>query len=359
MMNRFNLIKDDKNKNKSGIPIPEWWKSKEEQIQRFLDKEVVEGQIRQLSLSPGGRKVRMVTYGASEPELKGPANFNSALGAVSTDAYYRRDLRKRPVLIILAGVHGQEVEGMMGTVSLIKLMETGKDLIGREQTTLLEKLKMLRLIIIPIANPDGRARVPYDGWIGVEGEELSIWGVGTKKNGDIYWWPHCKAVHPMKGDVGILGGYFDDAGINMMHDEWPSPMSPTTKALLELVGNEGPDMIINLHGHGNDAQILKTCYIPALVKNKLDRFQDELCLKFADKKYPFINWCINDEDGCEGMVPPAFNLDSMLYHVGADMSFTYENPHGIIMNKHEYSYKDFIDMHHILFETAADFCIHK
>ena len=142
----------------SVVPIPAWWISRLEQIQDFLDAEVDPLQLRTLATSPGSRSVRYVTCGQSEPHLHGLANFNSALGASDPNAYCRRGERRQPVLVVLAGVHGAEVEGMMAALSAISIVETGVDLAGNDQAPLAEKLRRLRLIVIPLANPDGRAR---------------------------------------------------------------------------------------------------------------------------------------------------------------------------------------------------------
>ena len=346
---------------KSQIPVPDWWRSREDQIQDFIDNKVAIGKVQVLAKSPGGRKVRSVSYGDPEPELRGTANFNSALGAGNPGAYYRRGpgVRERPVLVLLAGVHGQEMEAMMGIVSIINLMETGMDLIGKEHPSLLSKLQRLRLIVIPIANPDGRARVPYEGWCGLPVEEMTRWGTGTKKNGDLYGWPQCKAVHPMKGDVGILGGYFDDDGVNIFQDQWFSPMSPVTGALLRLAHNEGPDMLINLHGHGNDPEVLPTNYVPFSAKRKLEKFAQFYYRNLMKIGYPFhLSQLFSFGGDDPAKSPPPFNFDSMLFHTGVDLSFTHECPGGFInYGFYEYKYEDFLNIHHVLFETAADYLL--
>ena len=149
------------------VPIPSWWRSKESEIQDFLNQTVRRGQTVELARSPGGRPVRAVIYGKQDLSLRGTANHNSALGAGRSDAYWRRSQRRAPTLFILAGMHGHEVEGMIGALSVMRLMEEGVDLEGNAQPDLLEKLQATRLIVIPLANPDGRARVPYDGWGGI------------------------------------------------------------------------------------------------------------------------------------------------------------------------------------------------
>ena len=351
---------------KSGIPVPEWWESTEEQIQAVIDNEVHKGQTRLLAVSPGGREIKAVYYGEAEPELKGTANFNSAIAAGSPDYFFRRGLRKRPVLVLLAGVHGQELEGMVGAVSVLKLMETGKDLMGMEQPSLLSKLEKLRLVVIPIANPDGRARVPYDGWVGLPYMEMTKYGQGTRLNGKLYGWPYCKAVHPMVGDVGILGGYFDDAGINIQKDDYALPMSPVTRAVLELVRDEGPDMLINIHGHEYDPCILPVPYIPDAAKKELLMFYNRFYATLKKKGYTGREFDILGSGGLDGEAIPSFDLDSMLYHTGAGTCFTFESPHGCsdmrkqdhtVYEKNPYNYDDILKIYHLLIEDAADFLL--
>lgn len=337
--------------------IPGWWISSNKGIQEFIETKVTRGKVGVLAVSPGKRNILSVTYGNEEPELKGTANFNSAIGSGNPDAYIRRGpgVRKHPVMIVVAGMHGQEVEGMVSALSLVSVMETGKDLSGREQPELYRKLENFRLIIIPVANPDGRERVPYDGWVGVNVEEMTKYGQGTRRNGELYRWRGSKAVHPMRGDVGILGGYFDDNGVNMMHDDWASPMSETTKALLKLTAAEGPDILLNLHSHSHDPSVLPPAYIPVTARLGLIRFRKLLYAKLESAGYICEKLPISFTDGMEGQIPPAFNLTSMLYHVGADISVTFETPHGVIEGEHPYGYDDILKIHNILFDSAADF----
>lgn len=344
---------------KSDIPVPEWWKTRVEDIQNFIDSKVTKGTVNILSVSPGNRKVYSITYGEAEPELKGTANFGSALGAGNPDAYYKRGKRKRPVLVILAGVHGAEVEGIAAAVSIVSLMETGKDLEGKEQPALLERLGKFRLIVVPMANPDGRVRIPYDGWVGLPMEEMTLYSQGTRKNGELYRYPGCKTVHPMAGDVGLLGGYFDDAGVNLMHDQWHSPMSGTTSALLQLVADEGPDMLLNLHSAGHDPGVCPERYIPFSVKERLSRLIGRYEKAFHDSGVPYAKNqpAMAGEDGHDGLVPPSFNLNSMFYHTGAELCCVFESPDGNTDHYRSYSYSDFLVIHHLLIRTTCEYLI--
>ena len=338
----------------SDTAIPGWWASREDQIQAALANDVTIGEVERIAVSPGGRAVCSATYGEPEPDLRGRANWNSALGAQDPDAYWRRSQRRRPVLIILAGVHGAEVEGMVACLSILRIMETGQDITGQAQPTIADKLRRLRLIVMPVGNPDGRARVPYDGWVGLPTEEMHRVGQGTRRDDSLYGWPDCKATHPMRGDVGFLGGYFDDAGVNLMHDEWTAPVSPTTPAILSLVRNEGPDMFINLHSHINPPAVLSCAYIPMTAKQRLADFARDYYARLTTIGLVHGPTPAVAPDGDKGAPPPPFNLTSMAWQTGAATAITFECPHGFDDAPTAYSYQDTLTIHHTLIETAAD-----
>lgn len=345
------------------IAIPSWWKSREDQLQNLINHNVKKGEIRDLAVSPGGRTVKAVFYGEQELELKGTANYNSAVAAGDSEYYYRRKERKMPVLMILAGVHGQELESMVFASSLIRLMETGKNALGQQNSLLREKLEQLRLIIIPVANPDGRARVPYDGWVGLPEREMTKYGQGTRKDGELYGWPLCKTVHPMRGDVGILGGYFDDAGINMEHDEWSSPMSDVTKAILTLAADEAPDILINMHSHNWDSSILPISYVSQKLREELANLESNYKEALMENGYGYRDLNILD-----GENSGSFDLTSILNHVCGGICFCFECPHGCANIrrsdnkpglKSNYGYEDIMKVEELLVNCTADYLLNR
>jgi hypothetical protein len=341
----------------SPVPVPDWWISEVGMIERELQDRVTAGERKQLSESPGGRPVYAVYYGTPEPEWQGTANFNSALGAKNPDAYYKRSKRVRPVLCIIGGIHGHEVEGMVSALSVIRILEEGLDLSGVPQPELAAKLKSLRVIVVPLANPDGRARVPYLGWSGIPQDEMTRWGQGTRKNGDLYRWQPCKEVHPMKGDVGLLGGYFDDNGVNMMHDDWADPMSETTRSLMRLVAAEGPDCLINLHSYSSPPGVLPVAYIPEEQKRRINAFAIRLNRRISERGHAYAKLPdeLNLKASPDEISQPALNLQSMFYHLGADLPILFESPHGVVSpTAAPFAYEAILDVHHQLFEQAAD-----
>ena len=75
-------------------------------------------------------------------------------------AYYGPDFEKK-VYLAMASIHGGELEGIVGLVNLVSVLETGKDLRGRPWPGIVAAAGRIdRLIVIPIVNVDGRARVP-------------------------------------------------------------------------------------------------------------------------------------------------------------------------------------------------------
>src|SRR5690554_2623360 len=212
--------------------LPSFYKGKLSDIDEEL-KNVRKGEVKAIAISPGGLPVYAVYYGEKE-DLKSQANYNSALGARNPAYFARKDKNTKPVIYFLGPVHGQEAEGVVGLMNLIHLMETGKDHRGREWKNLKNKLDQCRVIIIPNGNPDGRRRVPYDSFVGLPVEIMTKYGQGTRLAGTSWGWPGSKSLHPMKGDVGILGGYYNDAGINIMHDDFFSPMTAETRAILDV-----------------------------------------------------------------------------------------------------------------------------
>ena len=64
-----------------------------------------------------------------------------------------------------------------------------------------------------------------------------------------------------------------------------------------------------------------------------------------------------DEDGPAGAVPCALNLTIMAWHAGAAVSMTIECPHGMADGKVQFDYPEILEIHHVLFETVADYLL--
>ena len=229
--------------------IPEFWKNTLEEISYVLDNVVKRGLVKVIGTSAGGRPIHAVFYGNSR-QGKGTSTFSGSIGFGDVRAYRGPD-HDKTVYLGMSAVHGGEFEGIVGVMNLIYILETGKDLQGRKWPEITAVAKKLdRLILIPVMNPDGRARIP----IRME----SHWGdsyivheflnTGGYADGTIIGWPQVKEFIPMDfKDFGFPGGYPNDAGVNIMHDDFFGNIQPETQALFDLVASEKPDLIINMH----------------------------------------------------------------------------------------------------------------
>jgi hypothetical protein len=311
------------------MPLPDFWKSRIEDIDACLAG-VRKGRVEQIATSPGGRNVSLVSFGR-RGDLDSLATYNSACGAGNPAWYARKPAGTPPTVVLLGPVHGHEVEGVVGLVNLINIVETGSDLRGKPWSALAEAFGRCHVLIVPCANPDGRARCEVDSFVGADHDFMAHWGQGSRADGTDYGWPAVKTRMPMTGDVGLLGGYHNDDGINFMHDNFFAPMAEETAALLRVASAEAPDYICGLHSHGWQPRPLPVAWVPRFIKDKLHRFKERLADRYEAAGLPFRRDDRAWVEAVEGAASPApsFNLVSALHHACGAMSFCFECPHGI------------------------------
>jgi len=280
-----------------------------------------------IAVTPGGRPIHLVAYGRRD-ETPHLANYNSAIGGHDPAAYMDKPTRTKPVIFFVGPVHGHEVEALTGLVNLIEVMETGKDLRGRDQAVLRQLGDRCRLLIVPAGNPDGTARFEPRTLQGMDGDDLRFWGQGTWKDDTLCGWPACKRRHPMAGDnIGFLGCYFDDAGINPMHDEFFAPMGTEAPAILKVAREEGPDLVVSLHSHEPAPALLRPAYVPLEVQQDISSLAEKYYALLDKRNLPHDSPFEARPEG--GKNPSSFNLTSALYHICGAGSFTFECPHGL------------------------------
>lgn len=323
---------------------------------------IEKGRKEVLTISPGGLPVYAVYYGEKE-DPGTEANYNSAVAAREPSRYARKDSTTKPVVFFLGPVHGQEMEGLVGLINLIHIAETGKDYRGREWNQLKDKLEQCRIIIIPCGNPDGRKRCPYDSFVGLPTEIMTKYGQGIRKDGSFWGWPGAKAQHPMKEDVGILGAYFNNEGINLMHDDFFAPMAAETEAILQVARTEAPDLTVSLHSHENRPRILQAAYEPWFMKQRLDQLIRRVNQKYLDSGLPGVpaDW-LGGPEVEDRTFPPrsSFNLISALHHVSGTMAFTFECSHGSVSDRFPepfVTHEDILDIQLILYEEMLSFVL--
>ena len=229
--------------------IPSFWLSTVDEVTEFLYNYVEKGQIKIIGTSSGGRHIRAVTYG--KPRIgEGTTTFSGSLGFRDVQAYRGPDHEKK-VYLGMAAVHGGEFEGIVGMVNLISVLETGKDLRGKKWPEINEVANQLdRIILIPMVNPDGRARIPLrmEKYTKTDHTIHEYLNTGGYPDGTIIGWPQVKEFIPLDfGRPLFPGGYPNDAGVNIQHDDFFGNRQLETQALFDLTERERPDLIINMH----------------------------------------------------------------------------------------------------------------
>ncbi len=308
-----------------GRELPPFWIGDVKDLGKRFER-LKRGSVKMIAKSPGGRPLHLITYGERE-KVTAQANFNSAVGAREPAAYMNKQARKKPVIFFIGPVHGHEVEALTGLVNLIEVMETGRDLAGRAQAELQKLGDECRLLILPAGNPDGIARFAPRSLNGMKLRDIRFWGQGTWADQTLCGWPESKRLHPMTPDkVGFLGCYFNDAGVNPMHDEFFAPFSSEAPAILKIAQREGPDLAVSLHSHGNPPAVLRPAYMPLEVQDDVSSLA-RLYYQLLDKKsLPHARAFSSRAES--GRPPAPFNLTSAVYHVSGARTFTHECPHG-------------------------------
>ena len=321
-------------------------------------RQVKKGELRVLTKSAGKRDIYLVTYGEKQ-DWKSDANYNSATAGNAPAAYARKDGTHKPVVFLLGPVHGGEFEGVVGLINLLRIAETGRDWRDREWPELFRNFARCRVLIVPSANPDGRARCRFDSWVGEELDTNERAEMGTKPDGSNYQWPGVKRIHPMRGvAVGTLGAYFNDDGVNLMHDEWFDLMAAETRAYLKLAREEAPDFIVSLHSHASHPSVEPTAYVTRVTKELIQKFGDRLQKRYADAGLPHRSGGPEPKEDGATFPPPSFNLCSALHHACGAVSFVYECCVGVKTNPYPtLTHEQILDLQLLMYEELFRFAV--
>ena len=167
----------------------------------------------------------------------------------------------------------------------------------------------------------------------------------------------------MKGNVGILGAYFNDDGINMMHDDFFSPMAVETEAILDIARSEVPDMTVSLHSHENLPRIIPAYYVPWFMKERIATLTMRVNSRYEKAKLAYVrgDW-ISEFSVEDEKFPPhtSFNLISALHHLSGTMAFTFECSHGSVTEAAPepfVTHDDILDIQLNLYEEMLDYLL--
>lgn len=346
---------------KARIPkrdLPAFWAGSPESVITGIEK-VKRGQVTEITRSPGGRSLFLVAYGKPDP-VSPRANYGSAVGAWNREAYFDKAAREKPIVLFVGPVHGQETEGLTGLMNLIAVMETGRDIAGRDRQGLKALGDRCRLLIIPSGNPDGLARFEPRSLKDMEFDDLRFWGQGTWKDDTLCGCPECYVPHPITdAEIGFLGAYFNDEGINPMEDELFAPMGPESQAILRVAQRWGPDLAVSLHSHDGAPKTHRPPYVPRTAQDAVWALSNRLYDKLRERNLPVeeIDWktCLD-----EGTVEDRQSLDivSALYHISGAASFVFECPHGL-REKCPVSFEQILEIQFELYEAMLEFVLRR
>ncbi len=331
-------------RNPSFFEAPDFWKSDWDDVNAYLDALKI-GCVWELGRSEGGRPIRGVAYGEKEP-IKRTATYSSAAAAGHPESFFDPTKREKPVLVILSTIHGGEVEGCVTCLNFANVMETGADLRGRQWDTLREAASAMRVVLVPLAQPDGRVRSAVKNQIGATVDDLYYYGQGVKKNGEILRWPECKRMQPIPLDeMEFLGGYYNDAGVNIQHDDFFAPqLAPETRALINLVRDETPNCFMTLHSCGSGPFFTgPDNFIPQAYQYR----QAQIAAVVTDR---------HRRDGLRpGGGPKAgptggFYFQTALHHTSGALPLLFEFPHGLEMKP--FTFDEILDIGLSMFEEV-------
>ena len=322
---------------------PYFWKTTIDEMNDTISL-VKKGTVSVLAKSAGGREIPAVTYGGRE-YFNRTANYNSACGA-KDPVFYADKKGKKNTVLIAGGIHATEFEGISSCLNLIKLIETGTDYLGVKHA-FADDINV-RLIIIPIMNADGRARQPVDTLLGLSKEQSEEYTLAKWNDGRVCHWPECKAFHPLPlSEMAHVGGYYNDNGVNFMHDDFFGEMQPETKALLKLVSDEAPDFTLLLHSGGDmPSTMLQPSYVPTYIAEKL--YELSVRVKIAADARGLRAGIDNFADRRFSYPTHSLNLTSAIHHNCGGVATTYESE----SIASEDMYEKILRMHYTLFEET-------
>lgn len=304
--------------------LADYWISRPAEVESFLKEKVKKGVLAQIGLSAGGRPIWSVSYGLHRRK-EGTTNFAAASGAKHTDSFYGLPSLNHPVQLVVCGTHGAEMEGVVGAINLIHIFETGVDLRGQTWPDLYALGTQMRVIIIPLHNPDGRERVEPASLVGMHFQQFRYWAQGQWSDGRLIGYPECKRHQPINpDDADFLGGYPNDDGFNIMHDVVMSgPLTSEARALFRLLEEERPDCVVHVHSCGSGPYIIgPSRFVTEKHKSQHIKIQQRMYEMWKGRQLRPTKPNTNSNRGI-------INLNEASFFACGSLSMIMEGPHGL------------------------------
>ena len=236
----------------------------------------------------------------------------------------------------------------------MNILETGEDLKGEAWPVIAEEAAKLRLVIVPCANPDGRARIPKDDPTVWTHEETIYYSHGRYKSGELAHWPGSKAPLPAREeDYEFLGGYFNDARVIPDHGYFLGPeLGPEAHALVQLALDEHADLVLDLHScESGPFLIVGNPCLPEALREAQHRIDGAFRQKLRERILGAKPWTVTGNN-------QAVALRELYWHVAGAQPLIFEAPNGM----HEgniWSHAQIVDMYLTLFEVLVVIGTHE
>ena len=301
-------------------PKPEFWQVRPDEVIKAC-KAVRNGRVEVIAKTPLGYPVYAVFFGDFS-EAAPQTNWSAGNSSSTKDAYLGDAPRDKQTILFVAGVHGSEPENVAAAVNMISLLDTGKDLLGREDKEFLELASKYRIIIMPCVNMDGRLISP-DHFRNQPFEVFRAASQGTWKDGSLIGWKGSKMWFPLPLDkVQHPGGYPNSKGYNIQHDAAPGDMKTAEAiAIMKLMARWRVDFQLN----GHSCQFAPSVIYPSQVETDAHVKRGfDLCAKINEA---FFDAGLRPNKGQKGKTSTTMNITNLTNWCSGGLGITLENNH--------------------------------
>ena len=279
---------------------PDFWVGGLDECHEFI-RNLPGVEIIELGTSAGGRPILAAAWGEREPIERTSTSLCSSVAALGSEAwsvdnfyppsFFGAKKREKPVLVFQGNIHGSEISGTVAAMNLLNLLAHGIDLRGQKHDKLLEEARKMRIVVIPHANPDGRARwEPAKHLLAVSHETAQRVTQGWLPDGSPLTWPACKQYFPIP-EGGIPGAYYNDAGVNLVIDRFlDGDRQPETDALLKFFLGEMPDAVIMAHCDAGTLLSSPPGYVPEEIQGVTFRMAGAIAHEIRKRRLPIFSY---------------------------------------------------------------------
>jgi len=282
------------------ISTPEFWPATFDRFDEILSS-AVHCQVEHIGTSAGGRAIHGVTY---------------------------RGRSGAPTVGLVGGMHGHEPQGPATCCNVISVLGYGRDLKG---TAWPEMVDDLNYVIVPVLNPDARARMP-NSFVGLAVQDIKHYDAGMTLEG-VRHEPGNEDCDPAQ--MMVLGGLFNDAGQHVNRETDPDNIrSPEIRALMEFMGDHRPDIVLEFHAHSAPPMLIRpTNLVPEDVQARQQALCDTILARAAAEEIVF-----------SPKVPASDKVSTSLYHhFAGSVPILYESPQGVLDSEVPWPHEQIID----------------